>query len=466
MEKTLVTPVVLCGGTGQRLWPVSRQTLPKQFSSFFGDTTLFQETMKRLRENWYTTPQIVTTEQHRFLASQQLNEIGCDARLLIEPEGKNTAASIILAAYSQSQREPQGLLCVMPSDHHIGDPSALSNAILDGKSEAEKGNVVVFGVSPSYPATGFGYVEVKDDGIVRDTIKFHEKPDAITANKYFESGQFLWNMGIFLFRADVILAYAEYLTPKLLQSVKNSWNNRTQKFEFDFLDSEEWNEVENISFDYAFMEKIDNVKTVYFESDWSDLGDWSSIKGHQAKDKANNVLAKNSEHIDCESSMLWSNDKNVQMVGIGLKNTIAIATDDAILVAHEDHAQSVKDAVSLLNQKKIPQAYLHHINYRPWGHYRTIIKEDSLQVKKLHIKPHTKLSIQSHRYRSEHWVVIDGSAEIQIDGVSSKIAVGDSTFASPNCIHRVINNNDEELVLLEVQVGKLIEDDISRYQQS
>ena len=462
-----ITPVILCGGSGSRLWPLSRKSYPKQFVPLVGDKTLFQNSSERLTGKQFKNPVIVTNSDYRFIVTEQLQEIGIDpGAILIEPEGRNTAPAILAAALYEYRENPDAILVVAPSDHVINDINAFQLAIDEAYKVALDGQLVTFGIKPTHPETGYGYLELSKISTTQAVpLKaFVEKPDLTNAKKMFQSENFLWNSGIFLFQAkDIIEAFKKY-SPSDLDAVNLSLTNSINDLGFCRLNLTDWVKTENISIDYAIMEKSDNLSVVPFSAGWSDLGGWNAV-WHENVSKANGVNTSiNVTAIDCENSLIRSEDESIEVVGIGLKNIITVAMKDAVLVADMSKSQDVKKAVDILKEKKASQATKFPKDHRPWGWFESLTINEKFQVKKIHVNPGASLSLQSHKYRAEHWIVVSGMAEVTIDKEVKLIRENQSVYIPLGAIHRMRNPGENPMELIEVQTGTYFgEDDIFRY---
>ena len=467
-----VYPVLLVGGSGARLWPISRKSYPKQFYNLIGDKTLFQSSAQRLTssETLEFAPHIIlTNSDYRFIIGEQLLEVGIDpGAILIEPAAKNTAPAILAASMFMQAKDKDAVLLVAPTDHVIPQTDDFHAAIKVGLSHVEKQKMVTFGTKPTHPATGYGYLELSintlDDYGSCDLKTFVEKPNVQKAKDMLAAGHYLWNAGIFLFRAqDMIDAFRIY-APETLDLVTQSVDGASADLGFLRLASEPWSELQDVSIDYTIMEKAQNLVAVPYNSKWSDLGGWDAVWSESNPDSSGNVTTKTAHAIECSNSLLRSESSTQQIVGIGLNDIMAIAMPDAVLVAAKDRAQDVKKAVELLKAKDIAQAEMFPKDYRPWGWFESLVLGDFFQVKRIFVKPGASLSLQSHKYRSEHWIVVEGTAQVTIDDNIKSVSEGQSVYVPLGSKHRLANQTKIPMVLIEVQIGKYLgEDDIVRY---
>ena len=468
-----IYPVVLAGGSGTRLWPLSRKSYPKQFSSLIGDKTLFQSSAQRLTssETLDFAPHItLTNSDYRFIIGEQLQEVGIDpGPILIEPEAKNTAAAILAASIFVHSEDENAVLLVAPSDHVIPGTDDFHAAIKIGLSHVQNRKMVTFGIKPTHPETGYGYLELTkhpiDDSGTSDLEKFIEKPDLQDAKQMLEAGHYLWNAGIFLFRAqDMIDAFRTY-APETLGLISKAINEASSDLGFLRLAPEPWSELKDISIDYAIMEKAQNLVAVPYASKWSDLGGWDAVWAESKSDALGNVTSETAHAIECSNSLLRSESSGQQVVGIGLNDIMAIAMPDAVLVAPKDRAQDIKKAVELLKAKDIAQAEIFPKDHRPWGWFESLALGERFQVKRICVKPGASLSLQSHNHRSEHWIVVEGTAKVTIDEDIRLLTEGQSVYVPLGSVHRMENPGKMPMLLIEVQIGSYLgEDDIIRYE--
>ncbi|GHC36150.1 mannose-1-phosphate guanylyltransferase/mannose-6-phosphate isomerase [Gemmobacter nanjingensis] len=470
----LITPVLLAGGSGTRLWPASRKAYPKQFVPLTGENTLFQASALRLSGEApgyrFAAPVVVTGSDFRFIATEQLAAIGVDpGTVLIEPEGRNTAPAILAAALCALDQDPQAVLLVAPSDHVVPDAAAFRDATGRGLEAVRQGQMVLFGVAPNRPETGYGWLELTSapDGEmpVLPLRRFVEKPDATRAAQMLAAGNYLWNAGIFLFRAADILAAAETHAPDLVAPVRAAVKQARPDLGFFRLAPEPWARLRDISIDYAVMEKADNLAVVPYGAGWSDLGGWDAIWRDSPADAQGTVTTGPATALDCRNSLLRSDSPGLELVGIGLEDIMAIATPDAVLVAHMSRAQEVKQAVEALKARGAPQAVQFPRDYRPWGWFETLALADRFQVKRIVVKPGGTLSLQSHFHRAEHWIVVSGTARVTIDDEVRLLAENQSVYIPLGVKHRMENPGKVPMVLIEVQTGAYLgEDDIIRFE--
>lgn len=467
----MITPVLLSGGSGTRLWPLSRKSYPKQFVPLVGQETLFQASARRLSGPEYHPPLVLTNVDFRFIVAEQLGEIGTDpGAILIEPEGRNTAPAILAAALWLQRSDPDGLMLVAPSDHVVPDAAAFRDAVELGRAAAEAGKLVTFGISPTHPETGYGYLELAEahdgaDPRVMNLVRFVEKPDAEHAEEMLASGRHLWNAGIFLFSVSTIVEAFRTHAPQLFEPVSRAVAEGKQDLGFLRLDPKAWNTVENISIDYAVMERVDNLAVVPFAAGWSDLGGWDAVWRESSPDADGVATSGPATAIDCRNTLLRSEDPGVEVVGLGLENIIAVAMPDAVLVADSSRAQDVKAAVAALKAKQARQAEAFPRDHRPWGWFESLVLSDRFQVKRIVVKPGGALSLQSHHHRSEHWIVVEGTAKVTIGDETTLVTENQSVFIPVGTKHRLENPGKVPMALIEVQTGPYLgEDDIIRYE--
>lgn len=464
----MIHPIILCGGSGTRLWPLSRKSYPKQFSTLMGEESLFQATARRLSGPKYATPITITGSDFRFIVTEQLSAIGIDpGAILIEPEGRNTAPAVLAAALHVAQSDPNAVLLIAPSDHVIPDLQAFNAAVSLGRKAADAGDLVTFGIRPDRPETGYGYLELEamSEGAPVRLKRFIEKPDATRAGEMLASGRFLWNAGIFLFSAKAIIAAFQTHAADLVPPVEQSLTQAKPDLGFLRLDPAPWGEARNVSIDYAVMEHASNLTVVPFSSGWSDLGDWAAVWREEGPDENGVSLSGPATAIDCRNTLLRSENPGLELVGIGLDNIIAVAMPDAVLVTDKSRSQEVRLAVAALRDKGAIQAQQFPRDHRPWGWFESLVIGQRFQVKRIVVHPGAALSLQSHVHRSEHWIVVEGTALVTIGSDKKLVTENQSVYIPVGEKHRMENPGVVPMVLIEVQTGPYLgEDDIVRYE--
>ncbi|MEP1766938.1 MAG: mannose-1-phosphate guanylyltransferase/mannose-6-phosphate isomerase [Sulfitobacter sp.] len=464
----MITPVLLCGGSGTRLWPLSRKSFPKQFAAIIGEKSLFQASAERFSGEGFGDPLLVTGDSFRFIVGEQLEACGIAAQgTLIEPEGRNTAPAAAAAACLLAKTDPAALMLLIPSDHAIADANAFRAAVKAGGVAANEGQIVTFGIAPDRAEIGFGWLEsgAETHPQVMKLERFVEKPDRATAEELLQDKRYLWNAGVFLARADVMIEAFRTHAPDVLSTVEAALEKAQDDLNFTRIDPEIWAGVPDISIDYAVMEKADNVSVVRFDGKWSDLGSWEAVWQESDQDADGNALTKHTTAFDCENTLLRSESDEIELVGIGLKNVVAVAMRDAVMVADMSDSQNVKTAVATLKKREAKQAVQFPVDHRPWGWYETLILSDRFQVKRIHVHPGAALSLQSHVHRSEHWIVVAGTARVTVDDDVKLLSENQSVYIPLGAVHRMENPGKVPMVLIEVQTGSYLgEDDIIRYE--
>ena len=464
----MITPVLLCGGSGTRLWPLSRKSYPKQFSPLTGARSLFQQSAARLSGPGYAAPVVVTADAFRFIVTEQLAETGiAPGAVLIEPEGRDTGPAVLAAALHLAARDPDAVMLVAPSDHVIPDARAFDACVAAALPAARAGRLVTFGIAPDRPETGYGYLELgaaPDGGTdPRPLRAFVEKPDADRAAAMLADGRYLWNAGIFLFSVERILAAYRAFVPDMVKAVEASLADARADLGFCRLDPAAWTGAQAISIDYAVMEKSDALSVVPYPGRWSDLGDWAAVWRETADEGL--ALSGPVTAMDCARSLLRSEVEGQTLVGIGLEDIVAVAMPDAVLVAHRDRAQDVKQAVAALKGSGAVQAEAFPKDHRPWGWFESLAVGERFQVKRIVVHPGAALSLQSHHHRSEHWIVVQGTAKVTVDDEIRLVSENQSIYIPLGTRHRLENPGKLPMVLIEVQTGAYLgEDDIVRYE--
>lgn len=466
-----ITPVILAGGTGTRLWPLSRKSYPKQFTKLFGNESLFQSSALRLCGEGFAAPVILTADAFRFIVTEQLAAVEIAAQaVLIEPVSRNTAPAVAAAALMLASKDPAAMLLIAPSDHVIPDVGAFRAAIAAADPIARSGAIVTFGILPTRPETGYGYLElaqVYDCQAVtpQQLITFVEKPDAAGAKAMVASGRYLWNAGVFLASAATLIAAYEAHAPEILTQSRKAIDRAKTDLGFTRLDPAAWATLPDLSIDYAIMEKAQNLAVMPFTGAWSDLGSWESVWQASEIDAEGTSISEGSLAIDCRDTLLRSEALGQRIVGIGLEDIVAIAMPDAVLVMHRSQSQRAKEAVSALLSIGASQAESFPLEHRPWGHFESLAKGARFQVKRIVVKPGAVLSLQSHYHRSEHWILVEGTALVTLDNEVRLLTENQSIYVPLGSIHRMENPGKVDLVLIEVQTGTYLgEDDIVRYE--
>ena len=460
----MIIPVILSGGSGTRLWPLSRKLHPKQFIELVGSNTLFQEAILRLPE-FVEEPIVVCNEEHRFLVAEQLRQVNKSASsIILEPIGKNTAPAIALAALKSIRDNKDAILLVLSADHLIQDIEKFHQAISVAKKQAKQDKLVVFGISPNKIETGYGYIKANtpQNENYYDVDEFVEKPNYNAAQKYVDSGNYFWNSGMFMFKASVYLDELDKYEPGILSACKKSYQTEYHDLDLTRLNKDEFLRCPSQSIDYAVMEKTKNAVMVGLDASWSDVGSWSALWDSQPKDNNNNIVSGDVILNEVSNSYIRSASNRLVSV-IGVSNLVIVDTQDAILVIDKSQDQLVKSIVKKIQDSGRSEFEHHRKVFRPWGHYDSIDIEDSFQVKRILVNPKSRLSLQKHQYRSEHWVVVRGRAKVTCGDRIFNLVESQSTYIPAGEIHRLENIDSQPLEIIEIQTGSYLgEDDIVR----
>ncbi|WP_313400919.1 mannose-1-phosphate guanylyltransferase/mannose-6-phosphate isomerase [Stenotrophomonas sp.] len=460
-----ILPVILSGGSGTRLWPLSREAYPKQFLQLAGEHSMLQSTWLRVADVATQAPLVVANEAHRFVAAEQLQQVGTTpSAILLEPVGRNTAPAIAAAALEARRNGDDPLLLVLPSDHLIRDVGQFHQAIEAAASIADQGKLVTFGIQPTAPETGYGYIKAVAGEGARAIERFVEKPNLDTAQAYVASGEYYWNSGMFLFRASRYLEELQRLQPQILDACHAAWEKARRDSDFIRLDTDAFKASPSDSIDYAVMEKTADAAVVPLDAGWSDVGSWTALRDVSEQDANGNAHRGDVIAIDCHDTFAYG-ERLIAMVG--LDDVIVVETDDAVLVGKSDRMQEVKDVVARLKADGRSEATWHRKVYRPWGAYDSIDHGDRFQVKRITVKPGGTLSLQMHHHRAEHWIVVSGTAEVTRGEEVLLLTENQSTYIPLGVTHRLRNPGKLPLELIEVQSGSYLgEDDIVRFEDT
>jgi mannose-1-phosphate guanylyltransferase/mannose-6-phosphate isomerase len=466
-----IHPVILSGGSGTRLWPLSRAAYPKQLMPLVADVSLLQATVGRVGDaGRFAPPLLICNDDHRFLVAEQLRDLGVAPHaIVLEPAARNTAPAIAAAAIILAEDDPAAVMLVLPSDHHIGAPERFLAAVADALPAAEAGRLVTFGIAAVRPETGYGYIKrgapLPEAPGCFAVERFVEKPDLATAERYVADGSYAWNGGMFLMRADRLLAELGRFEPELLAAVRRAVREARRDLDFLRLDRAAFAAAADRSIDYAVMERTDRAAMVPVEMGWTDVGSWSALWDVAPKDQAGNTLIGDVIGVDLRNCYVRGDGRLV--AAVGLEDVILVDTDDAVLAVHRDHAQDIKRVVDVLKQSNRGEHLQHRRVYRPWGSYEQVDLGDRHQVKRIIVKPGARLSLQKHAKRAEHWVVVAGRARVTRDDQVFDLAENQSTYIPLGAVHRLENPGDEPLHLIEVQSGSYLgEDDIVRIEDN
>jgi len=466
MAQTRITPLILAGGSGTRLWPVSRDAMPKQFMTLVGQKSTFQQALQRLGDTTlFAAPIVMTVGEFRFFVQHQAAEVGCTVTVVLEPERRDSGPAIAAGALVALQRDPDAVVLALAADHVILDTAAFHEACRRARDAADTGRVVTFGISPSEPKTGYGYIQpgrpLEVEG-VRAVQRFVEKPDAATAARYVGDG-YLWNSGNFMFRSDVLKGELSRHAPELMSAVSAAVTGATgDTLGFTLLGADAYGRSPRTSFDYAVMEKTDRAAVIEARFGWSDIGSWEAIYDIAQRDGANNALRGPVVALAAENCLVHAEDRLTAVLGV--KDLVIVSTADAVMVAPRGQAEDVKHLVATLKQAGHAEATNHRRVHRPWGYYESVDAGERFQVKRLVVAPKGKLSLQKHLHRAEHWVVVRGTAEVTIGDKVSTVHENESVYVPIGAVHRLANPGKIPLELVEVQSGSYLgEDDIERF---
>jgi mannose-1-phosphate guanylyltransferase / mannose-6-phosphate isomerase len=465
-----IIPVILSGGAGTRLWPLSRGLRPKQFLVLDGEKSMFAETVSRVTGKDFAPPIIVCNDDHRFMVAEEIRHDGhAWQEIVLEPHARNTAPAIAAAALLATEENPDAILAALPSDHVIGDSGAFRDAITAAAGIAANGQLVAFGIAPTHPATGYGYLRQgaplanSDHSFV--ISQFVEKPDGETAQHYFDDGGYFWNSGMFVFSAATYLSELGRHHGEIIDHCRRALDGADRDLDFLRLDADAFGKAEAISIDYAVMEKTDRATMIELQTSWNDIGSWSALAELRSADENGNVLIGDALSVGGSGNYIRSEKPLIAAVGV--ENLVIVATDDAVLIVPKDRAQDVRDAVDILTQRGRDEVSAHSRVYRPWGYYQNLDGGDGFLVKQIVVKPGGKLSLQSHNHRAEHWVVVDGIARVTNGDKTFDLSANQSTYIPVNTRHRLENPGNDPLRLIEVQSGDYIgEDDIVRLEDT
>ncbi len=460
----MLTPVIMAGGSGTRLWPLSRRMLPKQFLSLVGEQSMLQETLLRLNGLERSPAVVVCNTEHRFLVAEQLQELGeSDGSIVLEPIGRNTAPAIAVAALQALEKDENSLMLVLAADHVIEDQSAFHSAISQADTLARDGKLVTFGIVPQSPETGYGYIRRGDavgDGF--SVAQFVEKPSLDRAKEYLSSGDYYWNSGMFLFQARRYLEELELFCPDILAACRTAVEQGSSDLDFFRLDVDSFSASPAESIDYAVMEKTESAVVVPLDAGWNDIGSWSALWEIDEKDQNNNAMKGDVMLFDTSDSLVHAESRLVTTVGVD--NLVVIETKDAVLVADKSQAQNVKAIVDDLRTKERMEDQLHRVVYRPWGHFDSIEEGGRFKVKRITVKPGAKLSVQMHHHRAEHWIVVSGTAKVTKGEETLTLSENESVYIELGETHALENPGVIPLDIIEVQTGSYLgEDDIVRF---
>ncbi len=468
MSESVIIPVILAGGSGTRLWPLSRSLYPKQLLPLVNERTLLQNTVDRLAGvPEVTAPLVICNTEHRFMVAEQLRDTAMDVAILLEPVGRNTAPAVAIAAFEALAREDDPVLLVLPADHLINDEVAFRMALAGGLLCAERGDLLTFGITPQKPETGYGYIRKGDLVVATDgayqVASFVEKPDLVTAQGYLDSGEYLWNSGMFMFKARRYLEELELFAPEMITACRAAHVGKVQDLDFIRLGEEAFGRCPNDSIDYAVMEKTDGACVIPLDCGWSDIGSWAALWEQGGQDSNGNVFKGEVIGEDVHDCYIHATGRMV--AAVGLADHVVVETADVVLVAAKDRVQDVKAIVEKLKAVQRPEVVLHRQVFRPWGSYECIDSADRFKVKRIIVNPGARLSLQGHHHRAEHWIVVKGTARVVNGDQEIVLSENQSTYIPIGAPHRLENPGRIPLELIEVQSGSYLgEDDIVRFE--
>ncbi len=464
-DMTKILPIIMCGGSGTRMWPLSRESMPKQFISLIGEYSSFQDTLLRLAgADLFEAPVVITNHDYRFLVAEQMKAVGVKGEIVLEPVRRDSAAAVAAAASLAARRSPQTVVAMLAADHAVANPQALVELCREAGKAAADGAIVTLGITPSYAATGYGYIRagaaMRDSSPVRKIAAFVEKPDAAKAEKYIAEG-YLWNSGNFIFRADVMLSELQKFEPAIANAAENAVAKAVVDLDFLVLDRASFESAPKKSIDYAVMEHTELAAVIPADIGWSDVGTWSAVRDLSERDNAGNVIRGTGIVVNASNVHVRSDDMLTAVVGVS--NVIVVTTADAVLVVDANSSDKVKDLVEQLKRDGRREPLEHRRVYRPWGYYQSVDNGARYQVKRIAVKPGGQLSLQKHHHRAEHWIVVKGTAEVTRDAEVMLVHENESIYLPIGCVHRLVNPGKIDLELIEVQTGSYLgEDDIVR----
>jgi mannose-1-phosphate guanylyltransferase/mannose-6-phosphate isomerase len=459
-----IIPVIMCGGAGTRVWPASRETMPKQFIALLGERSTFQNTLLRLNAQVFDEPVIVTNHDYRFLVQEQMQQVGVKGQIVLEPERRDSAAAVAIACELAAARAPDALVAIFAADHVVQKVEAFQALCVEASQAASQGHIVTLGITPTHPATGYGYIRpgvpVAPESGVAKVEAFVEKPDAATAEKYIEQG-YLWNSGNFFFRADVMRAELAAFEPEIAAAAAQAFAGAARDLGFLALDAAAFAKAPKTSIDYAVMERTAHAAVIPADIGWSDVGNWQAVWELSDKDDHGNAIRGHGVVVGGENCYVRADDTLTAVLGV--KDVIVVTTDDAVLVLGAQYGDKVKNLVDELKRRKRKEAQEHSRVYRPWGYYQSIDAGERHQVKRIVVRPGEKLSLQKHHHRAEHWIVVRGAAQVTRDADTVMVHENESIYLPIGSVHRLVNPGKIDLELIEVQTGSYLgEDDIVR----